>query len=59
MNKWEYKRLIDPSEIMLNKLGSDGWEVVAVAQKQDPISREYYLLIVYLKRKINTNEPAR
>ena len=28
--KWEYKMVSNPSELILNDLGKDGWELVAV-----------------------------
>ncbi|MDT5063343.1 MAG: hypothetical protein QOH63_3802 [Acidobacteriota bacterium] len=30
MQKWEYKNISDPSEKLLNMLGAEGWELVAV-----------------------------
>src|SRR5688572_28770998 len=28
--KWEYKQLSNPTEEQMNKLGEDGWELVAI-----------------------------
>jgi hypothetical protein len=44
---WEYKRVdLDYGEAALNKLGADGWELVAIEPSTDPSypKRAYYVL---------------
>ena len=48
MQKWEYKVVDVPDQGELNKLGSEGWELVAVAGT----SSEYYIIKAFLKRPI-------
>jgi hypothetical protein len=45
---WEYKVLSSPGEVMLNNLGREGWELVAVEFYSTPASGSNY----YLKRRI-------
>ena len=47
MQKWEYKILRDaPSEDELNKLGAEGWELIAVTAT----GSGFYGICTYLKR---------
>ena len=48
MQKWEYLVIEVPEQSELNKLGSEGWELIAVAGT----STEYYGVRAFLKRPI-------
>lgn len=51
MQKWEYKVLLGwPTEWELNRLGSEGWELVAVTVAANYGEQQ---VEAYLKRKIS------
>jgi uncharacterized protein DUF4177 len=50
MQRWEYKVVDDvPSEDELNKLGADGWELIAITAT----GSAYCRIRAYLKRSIS------
>jgi len=42
MQKWEYKRLAGASVADLNKLGDEGWELVAITFGDYDMNNVYY-----------------
>ena len=43
MIRWEYKTMFGGvSDITLNKVGKEGWELVAVEQHENLMLRRYY-----------------
>lgn len=51
MQKWEYKKVYDPSESKLNELGDEGWELVSVVADVSGTAYETSSTIyTYLKR---------
>jgi hypothetical protein len=51
MQKWEYKQLDAPADFMLNEVGADGWEIVAVNMDTD--GAKYFTL----KRPVSEDLP--
>ncbi|MDQ3652848.1 MAG: DUF4177 domain-containing protein [Acidobacteriota bacterium] len=45
---WEYKVVNNPSEVSLNELGAQGWELVSIAAYGDPSTG--YFNAAYFKR---------
>jgi hypothetical protein len=53
MQKWEYKMLRGwPTEVELNRLGAEGWELVSVAVSAESAGVDEYVA-AYLKRNIS------
>ena len=48
MQKWEYKIIDVPDQAELNKLGTEGWDLVAVAAT----GTQYFRVRAFLKRPI-------
>lgn len=49
MQKWEYLILDVPDQAELNRLGSEGWELIAIAGTQT----QYWTVRAFFKRPIN------
>jgi hypothetical protein len=48
MDKWQYLRVLNPSDDKLGDLGQMGWELVAVYHDPDPAKD--YIVYVFKKR---------